>query len=107
MPLPAEENEHRAVATAMEQAARAAPENRESVSCPCGRAFRVHRAIPDHAGRGFFLPHAVDEPEDHVAARHHEAKVADRLPTRHAAAQTNLPSPMREGTSNQSDQAVR
>src|SRR5689334_4302951 len=104
MPLPAEENGHRAVATAMERAPRGAQENRESVSYPCGPAFCVHRAIPDHAGRGFFLRDAVDEMDDHVAARRHAAGVPDRLPTRQAAAQTNLPSPMREETSNQSDQ---
>src|SRR5689334_2004676 len=107
MPLPAEENGHRAVAMAMEQAARGAPENRENVSYPCGSAFCVHRAIPDPADRGFSLRDAVDEVDDHAAARHHEAGVPDRLPTRYAAAQTNLPSPMREGTSNQSNQAVR
>src|SRR5437868_4484893 len=107
MPLPAEENEDRAVATAMEQPARGVPENRESVSYLRDPAFCVRRAMPDRAGRGFFLRDAGDGVDDHVAAHHHEARVLDRLPTPHAASQTNPPSPMREGTSNQSDQTIR
>src|SRR5437763_11585323 len=106
MPLLAEENEPRAAATATEQAPPVAPENRENVSYLCGPAFCARRAIADHAGRGFFVRDAGDELDDPAAPRHREATAPD-LPTRYAAAQTSLPSPRREGTSGQSDQAVR